>query len=523
MNIITIGEIQRQFLSHSGQELDEWIKQLDDREKTALVGLIIQDDTTRPRLLELVKQEQDNYIRAMEKRMTWLEFVLNPNPWVNVGITTCNKPQSTSCFRLEDLPTELIIEVVGYLPRDSAGALASVNKNLQAIVNMARLRPLSLCRFTTFKYLQLLERDLDPDMFTVACPVCLRLHSAYVPKKGRGTLRCPHPPCSPDPPYNTHNPATPSWLKYNFIRAVSIQKARGREGAKNCAQLLEGFHKIKTFIHRFVKAIFATDAFFTTGGELIIQDRIVIAPYGDVGRITEPAFCLLFWHISSGTYVVPCTHFDRNYYCRSLFGSDHQPKPSFYRPLNIVDGKVDDSDARKFLGENSCVYNLVFGTNVAPSAVKASCPSCPTAWSAQAHEISGLGRVIEFTIQRNLGGLGYAGLGVAEQNVGNKEGQEEETAGQIRGYPSGWKWYGCQLTEDHDRKKIDPRNLMPSLFGLTKAESGPEFVDGDGIDLSSSPSSPSSRRTFEQLIDILSATTASSTDLTDLLYKFRLP
>ncbi|KAM7196776.1 hypothetical protein V8F33_005895 [Rhypophila sp. PSN 637] len=237
------------------EERDAWVEDLSVEEKAALFDrLVVGNDSHKSTFLDLWQKEEENYIKLVEKGVErfYEGYVLNP--WVGLPIGglqpgkdeyyQIDNPHFTDHFRLGDLPIELFLSIVAFLPPGSVAGLALVNKELKAKLGRSVFELKS--KSDRWHFLQLIERDC-PDR--IACPECIVIHSPFQ----FGDLSC-HPA--------TRNAAffgRRRCLDYNVIRAIAIQRARGEQGARRCTELLERIAYRKVSYNQFIKVLFTTD------------------------------------------------------------------------------------------------------------------------------------------------------------------------------------------------------------------------------------------------------------------------
>ncbi|KAK4213392.1 hypothetical protein QBC37DRAFT_374058 [Rhypophila decipiens] len=409
------------------EERDAWVKDLAVEEKAALFDrLVVGNDSHKSTFLDLLQKEEENYIKLVEKGVERSYEGYVPNPWV--GLPICgllpgkaeyyqiDNPHFTDYFRLGDLPIELFLSIVAFLPPGSVAALALVNKELKAKLGR---------RVFEFKsksdrrhFLQLMERDY-PDR--IACPECMVIHSPFQ----FGDLSC-HPA--------TRNAAffgRRRCLDDNIVRAIAIQRARGQQGAPRCAELLERIAYRKASYNQFAKVLFTTDLVFSAEGALLLRDRIIIDPVGDVGRITGNSLKLLLQCFLNGGPLAPCPHISRYHWPKHDALSLHITNHLIGEAAKLGDAAIETQHValpslRKLLSSPG-------------KALRQSCNHCATECATEVEDIPGVGRVVNLQTWKDFGG-------VSEH-------------GSVQGYhDQKWRWESHRSVAHRDN--LDPRGMI---------------------------------------------------------------
>jgi hypothetical protein len=175
--------------------------------------------------------------------------------------------QKGSSFRFTSLPAEILYYLAKHLPRESAVALALVNRSLYSILGPRFFQGLSPQQH--WNLILLLERDSD---MMVACQQCQKLHSPFVSlpnTKSRSHTPGRYLECCKRPA---------SWLSHGVAPAYCRLLAKRYVRQQPYSELLAMAAGTKTYTLMPEFKLFHTTTARLKHGNLLLRHETLVAP-----------------------------------------------------------------------------------------------------------------------------------------------------------------------------------------------------------------------------------------------------
>jgi hypothetical protein len=207
--------------------------------------------------------------------------------------------QKGRSFPFTSLPAEILYYLAKKLPKESAVALALVNRAMYSLIGPRFFQGLSPKEH--WRLLLLLERDSD---LTVACQLCQKLHSPFVAMSSTRFLEhraVRDIACAKKPG---------SWVAHGIMPAYCRFLAQRYLRHQPYFELLTSAARTKTYALSSDFQLFHTTTIRFIDGNLLVRQETLVAPLTAGGDLTSRAAYLLD-DIGNGNHALPlCPHVD---------------------------------------------------------------------------------------------------------------------------------------------------------------------------------------------------------------------